>query len=176
MKKKHKRKRVKIDKTIITFCFFAFLFSYLALFKLPLFSREKIKTVTGIISNISIAQRKGRWGRNQVLYFDIDHNSYYFPISNVVKDADVDPLLLALQACESSQETVSIEITSEKDYRDFKLSNGRGHAIALSFGEQSIPLDAYKKDVTMVRTVLLICASGFLLMLVIYIFVSYKVS
>ena len=129
---------MRMDLRIILYCVLIIFIVFLALFKLPLFFPDKISTITGIISNISVEESPALKATRKVLYFDVDHSSYYYPLTNVVGREEINPLIMSLQEYESSQTPITIEITTEIDYRDLFLSGGRRHAISLSYGSKSM--------------------------------------
>ncbi len=166
-KQRTKRNGKKPDLIILPGVILILLILFLSLFQLPFFSPQKISAVSGMISNISVEHSSFGKSKRQVLYFDLDQCSYYFPLTNVVKRGDLDLLLASLRDCEGSRTPVTIEVTAERDYRDLLFSNGRAHAITLRCGSQNISIDAYKKDVAFLRTVLLLFA-GLLMLPVLF--------
>lgn len=157
-KKRIKKSIHKVDGRIVAACILILLIVFLSVFGLPLFREGKLSSVTGKISNVSIERSSFGKAKRKVLFFDLDHVSYYFPLTNVVKQEQMDSLLQSLLACEQSQSPVSVEVTEERDYRDLLVSSGRVHAISLSFDTQRVPLDAYRKEVSFLRAVLLLFA------------------
>ena len=157
----HRQKRKKFRKpssTTIQYSVLILLIVYLSVFRLPWFFEDRITAVSGTISNISVEEGAGLNIRRAVLSFQLDNSAYYFTLTDVIEWDDIDPLVSALQACEADQIPITIEVTAEKDYRDWPLSNGRDHAISLSYGSQSISPDAYKKNVGLLRIVFLATA------------------
>ena len=157
----HRQKRKKFRKpssTTILYLVLILLIVYLSVFRLPWFFEDRITAVSGVISNISVKEGAVLNIHRAVLSFQLDDSAYYFTLTDVIEWDDIDPLVSALQACEADQIPITIEVTAEKDYRDWPLSNGRAHAISLSYGSQSISPDAYKKNVGLIRIVLLAAA------------------
>ena len=153
--RQERKTRRKLSSTTILYSLMLLLIVYLAVFRLPWFFPDRITAISGFISNISVEEGSVLNTRRGFLSFRLDDSAYYFTLNDIIRLEDMDPLVSALQACEADQVPITIEVTSEKDYRDWPLSMGRGHAISLSYGNQSISSDAYRKNVTMLRIVLL---------------------
>ena len=154
----HRKKRKKFRKpsgTSIMYSMMILLFVYLSVFRLPWFFPERITSSSGFISNISVEEGSALNTRRSILSFEMNHSAYYFTLTGVIEWEDCNSLVSSLQTCEVDHIPITIEITSEKDYRDWPLSQGREHAVSISYGAQSIPADAYRNDVAFLRIVLL---------------------
>ena len=159
MSDRQKRKKLRKPSSKLIQCsVLILLIVYLSVFRLPWFFPDRITAVSGVISNISVEKGSAFNIGRRVLSFHLDNSAYYYTLTDAVEWDDIDPLVSALQACEADQIPITIEATSEKDYRDWPLSNGRAHAISLSYGSQSISPDAYKKNVGLIRIVFLAAA------------------
>lgn len=153
-RRKGKKSNIQLDGRIIAYCVVILFTVLLPVLGLPSFRAEKTSTASGIISNISVERSSFGKAKRKVLYFDLDQSAYYFPLTNVVNQSEIDSLLCSLRACEQDQTPVSVKVTDEMDYRDVLISNGRSHAFSLTFGAQSISPDIYKKDVSFLRMIL----------------------
>lgn len=159
MSDRQKRKTLrKPSSTLIQCSVLILLIVYLSVFRLPWFFPDRITAVSGVISNISVEKGSAFNIGRRVLSFHLDNSAYYYTLTDAVEWDDIDPLVSALQECEADQIPITIEVTAEKDYRDWPLSNGRVHAISLSYGSHSMSSDAYKKNVGLLRIVFLACA------------------
>ena len=168
MKKYAPKKRSVFGIYDVIFILLVAVLVYLSVFQLPWFSEKKISSTEGDIHSVRLEQMTGT-SRRKWVFFEMNGQAYYYSISDTVKSKEIDTIVSRLTTCEQTGQPVEVIVTTERDYRDFldfgdNGINDRLHAVALSGEDIYFPISTYKRNVWILRSMLL--GIGLLLVIV----------
>ena len=168
-----KRKRYpfptpKAMRFAIPFGLLSLVVLYLALFRLPWFTEEKLSTVTGVIRNVSVTETFGNHGSHGergylAVLFEFVGTNYYLPLPNPERQYAAGPLEETFQEIERAGTPVTIQTTTETDFSRhlLRIPGKRELAISMTYGDQTISSHDYRNWIAHYRVFWLAAALFF---------------